>query len=207
MIEQLLVCPLVGRRGQVAVFEFLKHPGIDLARVKARAGGALEIDHATVAFQAIPRSVRKRDILQPLPDPSFGRRLEGLADGAIARGDKEHRHAVRRALGVDDVMQTHLAVVMNQAFDLQKSVQLLFVQVLQAHDGAGTRHPKNQQAAGRVGERRDAFLDLVADVPELRLVSGAVCLWPTSFLAVEMLALKDGIRRGGNEIPVGIRLS
>src|SRR5271166_431048 len=151
--------------------------------------------------------IGKRDILRALPDPGSGRRLQGFADGAITGWDEKQRHAIRRALSVDGIMQAHLAAVMDQALELEKAVELLFIEVLHAHDRTGARHTQHQQAAGCIGEGRDTLLDLVADVLQFRVMGGAVRLGPAGLFTVKMLIFEAGVRSDRDEIPMGVRVA
>ena len=125
-------------------------------------------DHAAVAdqhdvfeakalLQSVAGSIGKRNILRALPDPSFGRRLHGFADGAITGRDEKQRHAIRRALGVDDVMQAHLTAVMDQPLKLEHAVELRFIEMLQACDHSGARHAQHQKTASCIGKRLQAL--------------------------------------------------
>ena len=54
-------------------------------------------------------------------------------------------------------------------------------------DGQDSEH---EQTAGRVGEGRDAFFDLLTHIFELGVGHRTVCFGTASFFAVEVLALE-----------------
>jgi hypothetical protein len=70
--------------------------------------------------------------------------MHGLTDGASAGRDEEQRNAIWRALRVDGVMQANLAVMMDQTLKLEQTVDLRFIEVLQACDHACARHAQHQ---------------------------------------------------------------